>query len=62
LEMARLLKEKGFLVPAIRPPTVPPKGSRLRLSLSAAHDSIDIDRFIDVMATLAPQFAKAQTA
>jgi len=33
-QMAQL----GFHVPAIRPPTVPPGTSRLRVSLSAAHD------------------------
>ena len=34
---ARLL-EHGFLVPAIRPPSVPNGTSRLRVALSAAHD------------------------
>jgi 7-keto-8-aminopelargonate synthetase-like enzyme len=34
---ARLLDDHGLLVPAIRPPTVAPGTSRLRVALSAAH-------------------------
>ncbi len=42
LAFAEALRERHFLVPAIRPPTVPPGTSRLRVSLSANHNSDDV--------------------
>lgn len=38
INAARLLEEQGYLVPAIRYPTVPRGTARLRVSISAAHD------------------------
>ncbi len=47
------LRERGILVPAIRPPTVPHGAARLRISLSAAHQPQDIARLTDALHELA---------
>ncbi|GBQ59268.1 aminotransferase class I/II-fold pyridoxal phosphate-dependent enzyme [Komagataeibacter swingsii] len=44
LSFATRLETHGVLATAIRPPTVPPNGSRIRLALSAAHTDGMIDR------------------
>jgi len=44
------LFERGFLVGAIRPPTVPEGTSRLRLTVSASHRHADIDELTDLIA------------
>ncbi|AJJ11052.1 8-amino-7-oxononanoate synthase [Yersinia rohdei] len=49
LALAEQLRAAGLWVTAIRPPTVPPGGARLRLTLSAAHQSDDIDRLLEVL-------------
>ena len=46
LEAAGGLLAEGLLVPAIRPPTVPPGSSRLRVALSAAHTEDMVDRLV----------------
>jgi 8-amino-7-oxononanoate synthase len=46
LAISRVLEEKGFLVTAIRPPTVPAGTARLRVTLSAAHEESQVDALI----------------
>ncbi|HSN21649.1 MAG TPA: 8-amino-7-oxononanoate synthase [Usitatibacter sp.] len=50
LEVSARLLELGLLVPAIRPPTVPRGTSRLRASLSAAHERADVERLAHALA------------
>jgi 8-amino-7-oxononanoate synthase len=51
---AAALLERGVLVPAIRPPTVAPGTSRLRVALSAAHTDEQVDLLLASLAEVAP--------
>jgi 8-amino-7-oxononanoate synthase len=51
---SRALLARGLLVPAIRPPTVPPGTSRLRVALSAAHSDEQISRLLTGLAAVVP--------
>ena len=49
---AERLLERGLLVPAIRPPSVPPGTARLRVTLSAAHSEEQIGDLVSALEQL----------
>jgi 8-amino-7-oxononanoate synthase len=49
LQASQRLEAAGFLVVAIRPPTVPEGTARLRLTFSAGHPDSEIARLADIM-------------
>ena len=56
LKVSTALAQRGVLVPAIRPPTVPPGSARLRISLSAAHTAQDIVRLVCTLHQVEKEF------
>lgn len=50
LEMSARLEAEGFLVAAIRPPTVPEGRARLRVTLCAAHGEDQVDALVAALA------------
>jgi 8-amino-7-oxononanoate synthase len=50
LAVSVALENQGFLVSAIRPPTVPAGTARLRVTFSAAHEEAQVDGLLDALA------------
>ena len=50
MRIGRRLRESGFLVGAIRPPSVPLGGARLRITVSASHSTGEIDDLLVALA------------
>jgi 8-amino-7-oxononanoate synthase len=51
LAASKLLEDEGYLVVAIRPPTVAEGTARLRLAFSAAHPDAEIERLAEIVRT-----------
>ena len=54
MEASARLAERGLLVPAIRPPTVPEGTARLRISLCADHSAEDVEALVAALADCVP--------
>lgn len=51
LALSAALQAQGFLIGAIRPPTVPVGTARLRITLSAAHTTDQLDALLEALAS-----------
>ena len=49
MQLGQQLRDAGFLVGAIRPPTVPAGTGRLRITLSAEHSDEQVDQLLDAL-------------
>ncbi len=54
------LQQRGFLVGAIRPPTVPQGEARLRVTLSALHSEQDVDSLVAALALACLDVTRAE--
>ena len=55
LACSRALEQRGYWVAAIRPPTVPEGSARLRITLSAAHTTAQIDGLLEALVDVQAQ-------
>jgi glycine C-acetyltransferase/8-amino-7-oxononanoate synthase len=59
VRLAEALWQEGLYVKAIRPPTVPPGTSRLRLSVTLAHSRDDLAAAAETIAAMARRIQAA---
>jgi 8-amino-7-oxononanoate synthase len=62
VELARRLEARGLYVPAVRPPSVPEGGSRLRIVCHAFNAPSELDELARVLAALPPRPAPRAAA
>ncbi|MFI8741403.1 8-amino-7-oxononanoate synthase [Stutzerimonas zhaodongensis] len=62
LKLSAALRERGILVGAIRPPTVPTGSARLRVTFSASHSEAQVERLLDILAECWNQMAEEPEA
>lgn len=60
ITLSNYLKDNGFWVTAIRPPTVPAGTARLRFAFSAAHKEVDLDRLLALLAQYQTEQMKSE--
>jgi 8-amino-7-oxononanoate synthase len=55
LRVSQHLADSGYFVPAIRPPTVPPDGSLLRVSLNISHSPDQLEGLVRALESARPE-------
>jgi 8-amino-7-oxononanoate synthase len=60
IAIAQQLKQQGFIVGAIRSPTVPKGQARLRITLNAQHKAADIQSLVNTLTQLIHQYTDAK--
>ncbi|MCY1451018.1 8-amino-7-oxononanoate synthase [compost metagenome] len=60
MKLSALLRERGILVGAIRPPTVPVGSARLRVTFSAAHSEEQLESLLNALAECWATLAKEE--
>jgi 8-amino-7-oxononanoate synthase len=58
MQLSQLLRERGLLVTAIRPPTVPAGSARLRVTLTASHSLEQLELLLAALAECWPLLAE----
>jgi 8-amino-7-oxononanoate synthase len=49
VRLSQMLRERGLMVTAIRPPTVPAGSARLRVTLTAAHTEAQVQLLLNAL-------------
>lgn len=55
MKMSELLEQKGILISAIRPPTVPNNTARLRITFSANHSKEHVEQLLSALELVLPE-------
>ncbi|MNP59300.1 8-amino-7-oxononanoate synthase [compost metagenome] len=50
VRLSQMLRERGLMVSAIRPPTVPAGSARLRVTLTASHSEAQVQLLLEGLA------------
>lgn len=61
VRLSQMLRERGLMVTAIRPPTVPAGSARLRVTLSAAHSEAQVQLLLEALEQCYPLLGESDS-